>query len=199
MQKIIYFTAGDVATNLEISDIEALNAFVKKEYEVLVRNRTASQEYGAGPEEGDFVAGTPPSGLPWSEIPEWVYPEPEGIEPNQAIVENNDVIEITAGGKEVNATVAISESAITGVTLIATAAIVENEDTLTIEDEDGNEASAEASVAAGAITGVVIEGTKTIVSDAQTFEGVTGAGSNTVATITVVDGAITAIACTEPA
>lgn len=59
MSKIIYFIAGNVATDPEKAAIAAL---VGAQNEVLVRNKTADLKYsGATREETDFVAGSVPT------------------------------------------------------------------------------------------------------------------------------------------
>ena len=62
-EKIMFFTAGPVATPQEIADIAALrsDANVKPAYEVVVRNGAVPNTYGHGVEATDFVAGTVPS------------------------------------------------------------------------------------------------------------------------------------------
>lgn len=61
-QKLIYFTADTVPTVDETAEIAALKAMAAPRYEVFVRNRLGSQQYGAGAESFDVVAGTPPDG-----------------------------------------------------------------------------------------------------------------------------------------
>lgn len=153
MQRIIYFTEDAVPTSGELSAIEDLNAFVKKQYEVLVRNRKESQLYGAGAESLDFKAGTPPDG--YGEVPAWQYPEPAGIEPNQAIVENGNTLAITdEGANEANATVSVSESAVTGIVLEGTATIVENGFVFEGVTGAGSATVATVTVVNGAITAI---------------------------------------------
>lgn len=60
-QKIIYFTAGAVATGPEKTAIDNLNAIVGSSFEVVVRNGAIPNEYAAGNEEqAAYVAGTIP-------------------------------------------------------------------------------------------------------------------------------------------
>lgn len=69
MNKVLYFTAGPVPTTEEKADIDALNKLTGAPYTVGVRNRLVSQNFGAGAEACDMVAGTPPSGEPWASKP----------------------------------------------------------------------------------------------------------------------------------
>lgn len=60
-KKIIYFTAGAVATGPEKTAIDQLNAIVGSSFVVQVRNGAVPNEYAAGNEEvADYVAGTIP-------------------------------------------------------------------------------------------------------------------------------------------
>lgn len=61
MKKIIYFTAGPVATSGELSEIAELNTRTSPGYTVSVRNGASSSSYGYGKESADLVAGTVPS------------------------------------------------------------------------------------------------------------------------------------------
>lgn len=61
-QKIIFFTAGAKPTGPEQTAINGINALTIPAYEVAVRrgDGVGSISYGAGPEQTDFVMGTPP-------------------------------------------------------------------------------------------------------------------------------------------
>lgn len=60
-KKILFFTAGTLATAGELAQIAALNAMAVPGYEVGVRNSQASGSFGAGIEDCDLVAGTIPT------------------------------------------------------------------------------------------------------------------------------------------
>lgn len=62
-QKVIFFTAGPVATAGELADIAQLNALTEPRYDVKVRNGALADgmKFGAGIEDADFVAGTIPT------------------------------------------------------------------------------------------------------------------------------------------
>lgn len=63
-QRITFFTAGPVVTAPEQAEIDAIEAAIAPVYELRVRNRVASPNFGAGVEATDFVAGTPPASYP---------------------------------------------------------------------------------------------------------------------------------------
>lgn len=121
MPKIIYFTAGDTPTGPETTAINALNAYVPAGYEVVVRNRLASQNFGAGPEACDYVAGTLPAGLPWSGKPVFdpaAPPRPTSLPSTRAVVSNGQKIAgVTGSGTFAN--IVVSGGVVTGVTLTA--------------------------------------------------------------------------------
>lgn len=60
-KKILFFTAGPVATGAETAQIAALNAMTIQGYTVGVRNALESGSYGAGIESCDLVCGTVPT------------------------------------------------------------------------------------------------------------------------------------------
>ena len=61
MKKIIYFTAGYVATSTELGEIAALKELNGSGYSIAIRNGADNASYGAGIEACDFVAGTVPT------------------------------------------------------------------------------------------------------------------------------------------
>lgn len=65
MERIVYFTAGAVATAPELAEIAAINTAIAAKYDCVVRrgDGVGSLDYGAGPEPADYVAGTPPAGF----------------------------------------------------------------------------------------------------------------------------------------
>jgi hypothetical protein len=95
MTKIIYFTAGPVPTTQEKADIAGLNLLTGAPYTVGVRNRLVSQNFGAGAEACDMVAGTPPSGAPWNAKPVFTAADALG---GYAPVYDNMSLEIEGDG-----------------------------------------------------------------------------------------------------
>ena len=71
-QKILFFTAGQTPTAAELAQIAALNALTTPGYEVGVRFADASNNYGAGIESADFVAGDIPAA--YSGVTDYGYP-----------------------------------------------------------------------------------------------------------------------------
>lgn len=63
MPKIIFFTAAQLPTEGEIAAIAAIETAITNPapYELRIRGPLGSNDYGAGPEVADFVAGTPPT------------------------------------------------------------------------------------------------------------------------------------------
>lgn len=190
--KILYFLAGDVATVDELADIVKLNTAAEVPYLVGVRNSKVSTNYGAGPEECDFVAGTIPT----------AYTAKPTVDPDTigtgATVANGGTVAVrnSAGADSHNATAVVAGSTLTGVNLAATVAFVDQGDSVNVENSAGNlDSPATATVAAGVLTNVRLAATKTIVTSAQALTGVapTGTYTNTV-TFTVANGVISAIA-----
>lgn len=69
-KRIIYFTAGPVATTDEKTAIDKLNAVVGSSFEVHVRNGAVPNEYAAGNEEvADYAAGTIPDNDYYESLP----------------------------------------------------------------------------------------------------------------------------------
>lgn len=58
MQKILYFTAGQMPTEGEQIEIDALAGFTSAAFELGIR--APGSNYAGDPEDADFVAGTPP-------------------------------------------------------------------------------------------------------------------------------------------
>jgi len=102
MDKIIYFTAGAVATGPELAAIAALNAVAEAPYEIAVRrgDGVGSMSYGAGVEPADYVAGTPPapynSGYPVFDPAN--PPAPPTLPATQAVVANNQELVVPVTG-----------------------------------------------------------------------------------------------------
>lgn len=117
-KKVVYFTAGVVATSGELADIAKLNAAAEPQYQVLVANGAADSKYGETDRiiPSDFAAGTIPD--EYSEVDEI---DPDAI-PNQAllatqaIVEDAQVLNVTGGG---TVALTIEDGVITGVAYTA--------------------------------------------------------------------------------
>lgn len=94
-KKVLYFTAGDVPTPQETAEMAAIKATTATAFTFGARSRIQSQAFGAGPEECDFVAGTPPSGLPWSGKPVFnpaAPPRPDTMLPIQTVVTSGQAV-----------------------------------------------------------------------------------------------------------
>lgn len=190
MSKIIYFTAGEVATEGELEDIAAINAKAVAPYEVVVRRGDAvSNEYGAGIEDADFVAGTIPADYDDSEeFPVFdIDSEPVTIDELDTIAVKN-----SAASKTVNGTATIDEGVL-HVDLPSTTQLVSNSDTVVVKNSAGSVSkNGTATVASGVVSGVALASTVALVTSGDTKTGVTGSG--TTATITVANGVISGIA-----
>lgn len=153
MKRILYFTAGQQATNGELADITALNALAEKPYEVRVMSALQSPNYGAGPIAGDFLAGTIPDAYK-DEQEDPIYPVFNITAPptlptlpaTQAIVSNEDILELS--GEDITASVADN---VLSLSIAGTRAIVSDGQVLNV---DGG-GTITLTIANGAITGVV--------------------------------------------
>lgn len=137
-KKIVYFTAGQYATTAELSAIEKLNAAAEAEYSIAVMNGAAAADttYGELLKDCDYVAGTVPD--PYSGVAT-IDPDNlpvQGLESTQAIVNNADVFSIlpATGTTPIQgeATVSVSNQAISGIRLAATAAVINNGQTFSV-------------------------------------------------------------------
>lgn len=67
-KKVIYFTAGALPTLAEAAEIAVLQLASTKPFDLLVRRadslNPADYSYGSGAEPCDYIAGSPPSGIP---------------------------------------------------------------------------------------------------------------------------------------
>jgi len=185
-QRIIYFTAAAKPTSGELLEIAGLNDAAAAKYEVLVRNKLNSNDYGSGPEECDFVAGDPPSA--YSEVTVFdVDEEPIALGEDETVA-----VENSAASNTVDGTTVITDG-VMKVVLDATDQIVSHGDTVVVKNSAGTVSkNGTATVASGAISGVALASTVALVTTADTFAGVTGSG--TIATITITAGVISAIA-----
>lgn len=112
MTKVLFFTAGALATSGELAAIAAITALNMEPIEVGIRNPDANPNYGAGPEETDFVAGTVPD--LYTEVPVF---DPGDFGPTltatQAIVSNGQVIAVAGG----NATITVVNNVVTNIVI----------------------------------------------------------------------------------
>lgn len=60
-EKVLFFTAGPKATTQELAEITKINQAAQAPFVVGIRNAQAGVSYGYGPEETDYVAGSPPA------------------------------------------------------------------------------------------------------------------------------------------
>lgn len=114
-QKVIFFTAGPVATAGELEDIDKLNALTEPRYDVYVRNGGLSggMNYGAGIEATDLVAGTIPTA--YNDAEDYPVIDPDAPPP-PAVNANQKVI--TSGAN--NANVTLTGTAGAGKTMVLT-------------------------------------------------------------------------------
>jgi hypothetical protein len=161
-QRIIYFTAAAKPTSGELLEIAGLNDAAAAKYEVLVRNKLNSNDYGAGPEECDFVAGDPPSA--YSEVNVFdVDEEPITLGEDETVA-----VENSAGSNTVDGTTIITDG-VMKVVLDATDQIVSDTDTIVVKNSAGTVAkNATATVASGVISGAALGSTEAIVSHGAT-------------------------------
>jgi hypothetical protein len=106
MEKIIYFTAGDVPTSGETAAIAALNAFASA-YSVTVSNGAKAPGLGLDGEgdpfldQADFVAGTVPS--IYDELPVFDLGARTVVTDGFEIALDGDVYTFTVEGGEITA------------------------------------------------------------------------------------------------
>jgi len=138
-QKIIYFTAGAVATAEELSEIAALNALAETPYLVQVSNAAVPAGLGKDSEgaeiieQCDFVAGSIPAA--YSEIAEFDPQNPPApdLPDDQAVVTDGGTLNVDG----VSVTLAVSGNAVTGTTLPATNAIIADAGTIPVQNSEG--------------------------------------------------------------
>jgi len=110
-KKIIYFTAGAVATSGEKADIEALNALCEPAYSLSVANGSVPDNLGMTPnldpdpepedpefvpllQACDYVAGTVPSAYDGRDEIDPDAPPPPDVGADRAVISDGDVITI---------------------------------------------------------------------------------------------------------
>lgn len=197
-KKVIYFIAGSLATSNELADIAKLNAAAQPDYEVHVFKAGVPQStpirdadyvghHGATiPTEYSAVTVIDPDNIPLAPLPD-----------SQAIVIDGGVLSVknSAGADAHNATLSVSGNSVTALKYANTVAVVDNNDSVNVENSAGNlDSAATAVVASGVLTSVKLASTKTILTTAVAVTGVTVTGTGTTATPTIVNGVLTAIA-----
>lgn len=91
--KIIYFTASELATTAEKADIAKLNAITAPYYALQVRNSRVPNVWGHL-EEADLVAGTIPDAYEDVDTIDPDAPPVPGLSATQAVVSNGQVVTI---------------------------------------------------------------------------------------------------------
>lgn len=182
-QKVIYFTGTQTATTAEKAAIAALNALTEKPYEVLVFNSQQSPNYGAGPDDADFVAGTIPTQYEDVPVIDPANPPAPELPATETVVSNGQAITVqNSAGAAVagthNATVAANT--LSNVKLAATIAPVAA-GSQTIRDGAGKTSTATRAVSAGAITTTTLAATDCIVKSGDSFNVTGGTVAVTVA------------------
>jgi hypothetical protein len=165
MQKILYFIAGVSPTVGEQAEIDAIVPATAPQFELGIRTNMAGANYGEGRlEPADFVAGTPPVAYDVLDDEDArVYPifDPDnlpesGIEANQVVLTDADVIAILDGdGVSADATVAVAAGVDT-YELEATAAIVNSGDARAIAVTGVYATTVTFTVVAGEITAIAL-------------------------------------------
>lgn len=111
-KKVLFFTAGPVATAAEKTAIEKLNAIAEAPYSVYSRNAIGNFNYGAGKESADYVAGTIPSAYSAVPVIDPDNPPAPTLPANQAIVTSGDTVSgVTGTGT--TATITVTDGVIT--------------------------------------------------------------------------------------
>lgn len=111
-KKVLFFTAGPVATSAEKTAIEKLNAIAEAPYSVYSRNAAGNFNYGAGKESADYVAGTIPSAYSAVPVIDPDNPPAPTLPANQAIVTSGDTVSgVTGTGT--TATITVTDGVIT--------------------------------------------------------------------------------------
>lgn len=155
-KKVLFFTAGPVATAAEKTAIEKLNAIAKAPYSVYSRNAVGNFNYGAGKESADYVAGTVPSAYSAVPVIDPDNPPAPTLPATETVIANGAtvVVKNSAGAVKKNGTASVSSNTLNGVTLAATEAIVSNG--ATVAGVTGTGTTATITVANGVVTGIAL-------------------------------------------
>lgn len=120
MTKVIFFTAGPTPTTDENTAIAKLNA---QPIDVVVRNGVENNNYGAGPEDCDFVAFVSPMTKPPAYSAKTTYdpdkpPVLSSIPATQALVANGQKYSgVTVTGTGTFATYTVANGVVTAIAL----------------------------------------------------------------------------------
>lgn len=168
-KKIVYFTAGAVATAPEKADIAALNALTIPGYQVQVSNAAVPAGLGKDAlgddvlEACDFVAGTIPSDYAEVDVIDPSSPPAPALPSDQAVVADGGAIAVTnsAGAAIGSATAVVANNAITRAALPAPIAAVANAGAVTVQNSAGAAVPGThpATVAAGVLSNVRLAAT----------------------------------------
>lgn len=156
-KKLIYFTAGKVPSGGEQAEIDAYKALTEAPLQVHVRQYVEGMDYGAGPEECDYVDGTIPGSGYYNTTPTVVTPtsikDLTTLAATDTVVSNSDTVAVrnSAGADSHNGTAVVANHALTGINLAATVAMVDSGDAVTIGEDTYT-----FTVAAGVITNIVV-------------------------------------------
>lgn len=197
MKRIIYFTAGPVATSAEIIAMNKFNAVAVAPFDVIAMNTLQSPNYGAGISPADYVAGTIPSA--YSAVP---VADPDNppvpstpLPATSAVVTNASTLPIqnSAGADPHNVTLTVAANAVTAAVLAASVAFVDNGDNLTIQNSAGTAVAGNhaASVTAGVVANVKLAATVApVVSGPVTMQNSAGTAIAGVHNATVAAGVL---------
>jgi hypothetical protein len=190
-QKVIYFTAGPVATVDELADIAKLNAATEQPYSVKVFNGAQSPLYGYGKEAADFVAGTIPT--VYNAVPVIdpdAIPDPGGVGVGGTV----DVTDLQGGTVEVTID-SVDAGAGVGSITDPTKSIFTNGENVNVTNSAGSKTVTGVVAIDGAEdVAIALGATQAIITTAQALVvPVTGVYATT-ATVTVANGVVTAIA-----
>jgi len=121
-KKVIYFIAGTVPDATELADIAKLNAAKVPAYEIAVRTKLASPNFGAGKEAADYVAvkagGTMPTAYNAVPVIDPANPPAQSLPATQAIVSHNvDIVVPVTGVYVTKIKATVVAGAITGFVL----------------------------------------------------------------------------------
>lgn len=118
MQKVLFFTAGPIPTNDELTAINKIKAAAAAPFELGIRNAAIPAQYQPKYEETVYVAGSPPA--PYNDSEDFPVfnpdapPSGDNLPATQAVVNNAQKITgVTGSGTVANITVNPTTKAIT--------------------------------------------------------------------------------------
>lgn len=167
--KVIYFTAGDVATTAEKADIQKLNELAVSPYDVGVRSAVRPMSSGGPLEAADYVAGTIPTAYEDVPVIDPDNPPEIVLPPTKLIVTNGDTAQVTTldgTATYADATIVVANSAITRLQLPANTTTNTTGGYMGVNDQGGVAADGTANVFANGTCNAVLEATACIVKNA---------------------------------